>query len=60
VKPVVQHEGEGVVLDVMASRISIRVRAEDTAGAFAVVEMQVPPRLQAPPIQTPVHLQTPG
>jgi quercetin dioxygenase-like cupin family protein len=51
VKPVVQREGEGLVLDVMASRISIRVSAEDTAGAFSVVEMQVPPGFQAPPIR---------
>jgi quercetin dioxygenase-like cupin family protein len=49
-KPVVQRAGEGLVLDVMASRVSIRVRAEDTAGAFSVVEMAVPPGFQAPPI----------
>jgi quercetin dioxygenase-like cupin family protein len=49
-KPVVRQEGEGLVLDVMGSRVSIRVGAEDTAGAFSVVEMQVPPRFQAPPV----------
>ena len=49
-KPMVQREGEGLVLDVMASRISIRIRAEDTAGAFSVVEMRVPPGFQAPPL----------
>lgn len=34
----------------MASRVAIRVRAEDTAGAFSVVEMEVPPGFQAPPV----------
>lgn len=50
-KPMVQREGEGLVFDVMASRVSIRVRAEDTAGAFSVVEMQAPPGFQAPPVR---------
>jgi hypothetical protein len=49
-RPVVQREGEGLVFDLMASRVSIRVRAEDTAGAFSVVEIQAPPGFQAPPI----------
>ncbi len=49
-KAVVQREGEGLVLDVMASRVSIRVRAEDTGGAFSVVEMDVSPGFQAPPV----------
>jgi len=50
-RPMVQDEGEGLALEVMASRIVIRVRAEDTAGAFSVVEMHVPAGFQAPPIR---------
>jgi mannose-6-phosphate isomerase-like protein (cupin superfamily) len=37
-------------MDVMGSRMIIRVRSEETGGAFSVVEMQVPPRFQAPPV----------
>lgn len=49
-KPVVKRKGDGVVLDVMASHVAIRVRAEDTDGAFSVVDMDVPPGFQAPPV----------
>ena len=49
-KPIVQRDGEGQVLEVMASRVTIRIRAEDTGGAFSVVEMQVPAGFRAPPL----------
>ena len=39
------------MLDVMASRVSIRVRSDETGGAFSVVEMQVPPGFRAPQVR---------
>jgi quercetin dioxygenase-like cupin family protein len=57
VKGVVQRAGDGTVLEVMSSRINIRVPSEATAGAFSVVEMQVPRGFRAPPIRHR-HLDT--
>lgn len=47
---VVRQIGEGVVLEVAASRVVIRVTSEETGGAFSVVEIAAPPGFQAPPL----------
>ena len=47
---VVRQTGEGTALNVMGSRVLIRVTAEETGGAFSVVELAVPPGFQAPPV----------
>ncbi|MBV8519415.1 MAG: cupin domain-containing protein [Acidobacteria bacterium] len=46
----VRQAGDGTTLQMMGSRVTIRVRAEDTGGAFSVVEIAVPPGFQAPPV----------
>ena len=47
---VVRQAGEGTALDLSGSRVLIRVTAEETGGAFSVVELAVPPGFQAPPV----------
>lgn len=47
---VVRQLGEGLVLQVAASRVVIRVTSEETGGAFSVVEIAAPPGFQAPPL----------
>jgi mannose-6-phosphate isomerase-like protein (cupin superfamily) len=47
----VRRAGEGMVMDVMASRVTVRVPSEATGGTFSVVELQVPPGFRAPPVR---------
>jgi mannose-6-phosphate isomerase-like protein (cupin superfamily) len=50
VHSLVLQRGEGTVLEVMRSRVLIRVSSEETGGAFSVVEMNAPAGFQAPPV----------
>ncbi len=50
-KAVVKAAGEGIVMEVMQSRVTIRIPSETTGGAFSVVEMQVAPGFRAPPVR---------
>src|SRR5512146_759944 len=49
-KPVIRRAADAQVLNVMGARVTIRVRSEETGGAFSVVEMQVGPGFRAPDV----------
>jgi quercetin dioxygenase-like cupin family protein len=52
--PIVRHPGEGRVVGVVRGRTTFKVLPEETGGAYAVLEQQVPPG-GGPPLHVHRH-----
>ena len=52
--PILRREGEGKTVSILGGRCTLKVRSDETDGAYAILEQQVPPS-QGPPLHVHRH-----